>query len=319
MSGASRRLLAWTAALALAGCATHGARNYADDGPPDRVPANLASVPDAVPRIEALVASANRPYTAMGKSFAPDTGDAPFTQRGVASWYGRQFHGNRTSSGEPYDMFAMTAAHPTLPIPSYARVTTVRDGRSVVVRINDRGPFLYGRVIDLSYAAATRLGLVGTGSGEVVVQKITRREIEGGGMPAPAPGASATSGLAELRAPAQGLAVAGAAPVAAAGGAPVGKGPAQIVPATIHGPYFAVQVGAFSRRDNADATRDRLALMLASPEAGHLPEGARIVRVENDGTFSRVLIGRLADRATALAWSLELQRYLGRATTLYLR
>jgi rare lipoprotein A len=261
VAGASRRLLAWVAVLAMAGCATHGARNYADDGPPDRVPANLAAVPDAVPRVEALVASANRPYSAMGKSFAPDIGDAPFTQRGVASWYGKQFHGNRTSSGEPYDMFAMTAAHPTLPIPSYARVTTVRDGRSVVVRINDRGPFLRDRIIDLSYAAATRLGLVGTGSGEVVVQKITRREIEGGS--APAPGASAGAALAALHAPA--LAIAGAAPVASFGGSPAGKEPAQTAPVAGHGPYFSVQLGAFSRRDNADATRDRLALMLSTP------------------------------------------------------
>jgi rare lipoprotein A len=96
----------------------------------------------------------------------------PFKQRGVASWYGKRFHGQKTASGETYDMYAMTAAHPILPIPSYARVTHVKSGRQVVVRINDRGPFHNGRVIDLSYAAAYRLGLLDSGSGEVEVQSI---------------------------------------------------------------------------------------------------------------------------------------------------
>ena len=90
----------------------------------------------------------------------------------MASWYGRKFHGQRTSTGEVYDMFAMTAAHPTLPLPSYARVTSVASGRSVVVRVNDRGPFLHGRIVDLSYAAAHRLGIAQRGSGEVIVESL---------------------------------------------------------------------------------------------------------------------------------------------------
>jgi rare lipoprotein A len=96
----------------------------------------------------------------------------PFHQRGVASWYGKKFHGQKTASGETYDMYAMTAAHPILPIPSYARVKSVRTGKEVIVRINDRGPFHSGRVIDLSYAAAYRLGLIGAGSGEVEIEAI---------------------------------------------------------------------------------------------------------------------------------------------------
>jgi rare lipoprotein A len=145
---------------------------YKDDGPPDKVPDNLAQAPDAVPRDEPFHKFANRPYTVFGKSYAPVVNKEPTKERGMASWYGRKFHGQKTASGEPYDMFAMTAAHKTLPIPSYARVTNVKNGLSVVVRINDRGPFHGGRVIDLSYAAASRLGFVGAGSGEVEIQSI---------------------------------------------------------------------------------------------------------------------------------------------------
>jgi len=162
--------------LLLGACASHPPRPTAD-GPPEHVPAGLASLPDAVPRVEPINPYANRPYTVLGRRYVPDTGDEPFEQRGMASWYGREYHGNRTASGEPYDMFAMSAAHPTLPIPSYARVTSTRDGRSVVVRINDRGPFILDRVIDLSYGAAVRLGIANPGSGEVVVHKITAPEI----------------------------------------------------------------------------------------------------------------------------------------------
>jgi rare lipoprotein A len=96
----------------------------------------------------------------------------PFTQRGIASWYGKKFHGQKTSSGETYDMYKMTAAHPTLPIPSYARVTNLSNGRSVVVRINDRGPFHNSRIIDLSYAAAYKLGYIGVGSTQVQIDAV---------------------------------------------------------------------------------------------------------------------------------------------------
>ncbi len=149
-----------------------GGGYYLDDGPLDAAHIDLAAVPDAVPRDEPLHRFANRPYTVLGQSFTPQTTLAPFRQQGVASWYGRRYHGQKTSSGEPYDMFAMTAAHPTLPIPSYARVTRPDTGKSVVVRINDRGPFLHGRVIDLSYVAAWKLGIVDKGSGNVVVETL---------------------------------------------------------------------------------------------------------------------------------------------------
>lgn len=133
---------------------------YKDDGPGANPPPNLDAVPDAVPKAEPLHPYANRPYTISGVTYTPDTSGKPYLARGLASWYGRRFHGKLTASGEPYDMYAMTAAHRTLPIPSYARVTNLANGRSVIVRINDRGPFHPDRIIDLSYAAAYKLGLL---------------------------------------------------------------------------------------------------------------------------------------------------------------
>mgnify|MGYP001042077630 CR=1 FL=1 len=163
-----------------------GDGDYRRDGPHDTPPPNLHAVPDAVPRIEPLAVGPNRPYTVMGKRYVPDVSNRPYKVRGIASWYGRQFHGRPTSNGEIYDMYAMTAAHPTLPIPSYARVTNPRNGRTVIVRINDRGPFIDGRVIDLSYVAAYKLGTLQHGTAEVIVERILPDEIRRG-VPAPDP------------------------------------------------------------------------------------------------------------------------------------
>ena len=166
-------------ALFLAACGTApkkaeapSGKYYLDDGPPESVPENLAQVPDAVPRDEPFHKFANRPYTVFGQTYAPVVNKEPTRQRGLASWYGKKFHGQKTSSGEVYDMFAMTAAHKTFPIPSYARVTNVKNGLSVVVRVNDRGPFHPGRIIDLSYAAAAKIGIVSAGSGLVEVERV---------------------------------------------------------------------------------------------------------------------------------------------------
>ncbi|MBC7803611.1 MAG: septal ring lytic transglycosylase RlpA family protein [Candidatus Parcubacteria bacterium] len=145
---------------------------YKDDGPGANPPPNLAAIPDAVPRAERPHRFANRPYQVFGKDYVPVARAAPFRQIGIGSWYGRRFHGAPTSSGEPYDMYGMTAAHPTLPIPSYVRVTNTANGRSVVVRVNDRGPFHANRIIDLSYTAAWKLGYVEAGSARVEVEAL---------------------------------------------------------------------------------------------------------------------------------------------------
>lgn len=171
--------------LFMAGCSTTGNRGpqgggyYEDDGPGSHPPSNaqLDAIPNAVPRIEPLASGANKPYVVFGKRYVPDTSDQPFRQEGIASWYGRKFNGVRTSSGERYNMYAMTAAHPTLPIPSYARVTSEINGKTIIVRINDRGPFHSNRIMDLSYTAAYKLGLIGPGSGRVIVQRILPSEI----------------------------------------------------------------------------------------------------------------------------------------------
>lgn len=159
---------------------SHGGGYYLDDGPGANPPANIDAIPDAVPKIEPLRKASNQPYVALGKAYTPSTTLLPYHETGLASWYGRRFNGHSTSSGETYDMYAMTAAHCTLPIPSYARVTAVSTGKTVIVRINDRGPFHSQRIIDLSYTAAHKLGLVQGGSGMVEVSAITPADISKG-------------------------------------------------------------------------------------------------------------------------------------------
>ncbi len=150
---------------------------YKDDGPEANPPSNLDKIPDAIPKIEPLASGANKPYKVFGQSYTPDISGGAYKVQGRASWYGKKFHGNGTSNGERYDMYAMTAAHTTLPIPSYVRVTRVSNGKSVVLRVNDRGPFHSDRIIDLSYVAAYKLGMLGPGSSEVIVERIMPDQI----------------------------------------------------------------------------------------------------------------------------------------------
>ncbi len=150
--------------------AQSGGKYYANDGPPDIAPEALEGAIDAIPRAEPLHRFANRPYEVFGKQYVPYTRVQNVREIGIASWYGRKFHGQKTANGETYDLYAMTAAHPTAPLPSYARVTNLENGRTTVVRINDRGPFLQGRVIDLSYAAAAKLGYTRKGSARVEIE-----------------------------------------------------------------------------------------------------------------------------------------------------
>ena len=246
------------AALAVAGCGTFSHKEapsppaaapgkgayYKDDGPGAGPPADLAAIPDAVPRVEPLHGFANRPYQVFGKDYVPVASAAQYRQTGIGSWYGRRYHGAPTSSGEPYDMYAMTAAHPTLPIPSYARVTNLANGRSVVVRINDRGPFHSDRIIDLSYTAAWKLGYVEAGS--------ARLEVEG--------------------------VVPGNAPAAAVPLRPE-REPAQETAATeAKGVYL--QLGAFAAREAADNFRVRVYRELAwLSEAIQVVAGGSVFRL----------------------------------------
>lgn len=145
---------------------------YLDDGPGDNPPLDIDKISDAIPKTEPLLTRANKPYVALGATYKPMTSYQPYSATGVASWYGKRYHGRKTSSGEVYDMYAMTAAHPTLPLPSYVKVTNPVNGKSVIVRINDRGPFKKDRLIDLSYAAAYKLRFTTSGSSTVNVQAI---------------------------------------------------------------------------------------------------------------------------------------------------
>jgi len=176
-------LLLAAALLMLAGCATRPPAPTPVpqvDGPEAQPPPDLMRVPDAQPVPEPIRSGGpNKPYAVLGETYTPLPPEAALSERGLASWYGRKFHGRRTASGEVYDMYAMTAAHRTLPIPSYVRVSNPANGRTVIVRVNDRGPFVKGRVIDLSYTAARKLGVLG-GVTPVALERITPAAIRSG-------------------------------------------------------------------------------------------------------------------------------------------
>jgi rare lipoprotein A len=237
---------------------------YKDDGPDEKPPPNLGSIPDAVPKDEPLHRYANRPYTVFGKGYVPIASRGAYRERGTASWYGKKFHGQKTSSGEIYDMYKMSGAHKTLPIPSYARVTNVANGKSVVVRINDRGPFHSDRIIDLSYAAAYKLGYIGAGSALVEVESVNPDQA------AATPPAAALAGV-PAAAPNVPPAAASAALPATASAPPPPAAPSAV---EARGTY--IQVGAFSSRENAEDFRGRAARQLA-----WLSEGIQVLSIGN--------------------------------------
>jgi len=258
-----------------AAAAKKGGAYYLDDGPGDNPPANLDSIPDAVPKAEPLLPAANRPYEVFGRTYTPITVIKPYREKGIASWYGKRYHGKPTSSGEVYDMYAMTAAHPTLPIPSYVRVTNLKTNLTTVVRVNDRGPFLRDRVIDLSYAAAYKIGTLSGGSGLVEVELLVPgRETTGktyaalanqgadaqkSASPATAPPKFRELPPPTLPAPTRSdpssqKAVPGSAAAAARDGNP---DQAVLKETVTSGSYF-LQLGAFSDKENADGFVVRL-------------------------------------------------------------
>lgn len=258
---------------------------YKDDGPADDIPEGLDDIPDAEPKWEPLHKPATKPYVVLGKEYVPHTTLKPYKVRGIASWYGKKFHGQKTSIGEPYDMFAMTAAHPTLALPSYARVTGLESGKSVIVRITDRGPFHADRVIDLSYTAAYKLGLINGGSGLVEVEAILPGEATGTayaqtGTP-PRPALVAEADQIELLAKRMALEE---RPVqtAAMAGMTGDSGPAK-------GIYL--QLGAFANAENAENLRNHLAR-----ELDWLTEAMQIV---TGGGVHRLHLGPYASRGDA--------------------
>jgi rare lipoprotein A len=251
---------------ATASRSSRGGGYYQDDGPGDNPPANLDQIEDAEPRIEPLHRYANNPYTVFGLQYVPYRTLTPYRQRGIGSWYGRKFHGQRTSSGEPYDMYAMTAAHATLAIPSYARVTNLANGRSVIVRINDRGPFHSGRLVDLSYAAAYKLGYSAAGSASVEVESITREDMPmiaakrrqaAPSVAAAAPQSNSEQPVGETKPPSPAV-LASAGPLQ-----PEPAKPAQVIPVDAEANGIYLQLGAFSGRDNAENFRLRVYQQLA--------------------------------------------------------
>ncbi len=287
----------------LAACSGSGRRGgayYMDDGPEANPPANLDAVPDAVPRIEPLARGPNNPYSIFGQRYVPDTSGQPYRAQGPASWYGKKYHGKPTSNGERYDMYGMTAAHPTLPIPSYVRVTRVATGKTVVLRINDRGPFLGGRVIDLSYVAAHKLGVLSPGSAEVIVERIMPQQIANG---------TALTASAPAAAPSPPVAATLAAPSLAVAGPSVATLPLAAAPASSATPAAAgsvyLQLGAFSDPARAQAIAARAAAQMST-------QSGVSVNVElGAGNLHRVRVGPFANAEAATQAAGPLETALG--------
>ena len=341
---ASLRVIAALAAMTLAGCGSLTTRDtkpvarapdtapspgkpatpraggyYLDDGPGDNPPPDLDQIPDAVPKREPLHRGSMRPYTVMGQNYTPMTAVQPYKARGIASWYGRRYHGQKTSSGEIYDMYGMTAAHAVLPIPSYVRVANLQTNKSVVVRVNDRGPFHSDRLIDLSYTAAYKLGVLGGGRALVEVESI----VPDAGTPTTPTLAAAPTSTA---APPVAAAVPSAAPPPAAPiatpltaetaaaaprkepiAAPIAKqepfAATPVVAVTTEQKGVFLQLGAFGSQDNADNYLARLRSQIdwLAPLLHVYPK---------DGLF-RVHSGPYANQAEARAAADRISQALG--------
>jgi rare lipoprotein A len=268
-------------------------------------------VPDAVPRIEPFAPSNGKPYVVFGKTYTPDMSGGPYRVQGRASGYGKKFHGNSTANGERYNMYGMTAAHTTLPIPSYVRVTRVATGKTVVLRINDRGPFLGGRVIDLSYVAAHKLGVLSPGSAEVIVERIMPQQIANGtALAASTPAAASSPPIAARPAPlAPPVAPAPATPSLAAAGPSVATLPLAAAPASSATPAAAgsvyLQLGAFSDPARAQAIAARAAAQVPT-------QGGVSVNVElGAGNLHRVRVGPFASTEAATQAAGPLENALG--------
>ena len=249
---AARHLLLILLSITLASCGS----NQAKDGPPRSGSTRIPDLPgDAVPRPEPKSKYGNGPvYEVFGKNYTVMDSSHGYKERGVASWYGKKFHGRLTSNREPYDMYAMTAAHTTLPLPTYVRVRNLSNNRSIVVRVNDRGPFAHNRIIDLSYSAALKLDMVQSGTALVEVEAISFDEPAGD-----RPVRQATTPTPVARTP--------------------DPAPPQIDENRIY-----LQVGAFGSRDNAE---NRLATL----RGARIPSASVVEDTAANPTLYRVRIG----------------------------
>lgn len=318
------------AALSLGGCATRTTAPpgpspapvpapfpFEKDGPGANPPPDLHQVPDAAPRIEPVrTGGPNKPYEVLGKRYAPLAGDPTLVERGLASWYGRKFHGRPTSSGEVYNMYAMTAAHPTMPIPSYARVRNPKNSREVIVRINDRGPFHSGRIIDLSYTAALKLDLL-RGVAPVELERITFDDIRSGAWlrgreappglptdpqePPPVYVASGASGAPErstTKSTRPDPAALLGEPEQSAQSSSPAAAPVPLTQAKIAS-CFWLQLGAFAKLDGAEKLREQV---VQSAEAF-----APLLTVVREQALHRLQAGPYASREQASAAAAQLR------------
>jgi len=278
---------------------------YKDDGPGEDIPGGLELTLDAEPKVEPYSVATGRPYVVFGKKYTPMKDDNPFSQRGIGSWYGKKFHGQRTSNGEKYDMYKMTAAHPTLPIPSYARITNVSNGRQVIVRINDRGPFHSSRIVDLSYTAALKLDYIHKGSSELLLERLlpadiekmaenkTNRVPENVTTSLASSAASFTTATPVVTTPAPISTVAadtasfealiGANPATDA--TPESVSPPIVITTPNNASGFYLQFGAFGLRTNAEATFNRIQNQLTQLPAFEIVQQGMLYRLFS-GPFS---------------------------------
>jgi len=280
--------LALLAFALFSGCASKPTAPTAStdrDGPLPNPPAELLKVPDAVPRLEAIrIGGPNKPYEVLGERYEPMASDTTYADRGLASWYGRKFHGRPTASGEVYNMYAMTAAHPTLPIPSYARVRNPANGREIIVRVNDRGPFHKGRIIDLSYTAALKLDVL-RGVAPVEVRRITYAEIRAGNWQKPA----------------------NEPPPVFVPETPPGA-PQRETTAIIAGQSYWLQFGAFAKLDSAEGLRQRV----AEADLSLLP----LLTIVREAGLHRLRAGPFPDADEARATAARLRSEGGVESTL---
>lgn len=265
---------------------------YLDDGPGDNPPQNIDSIPSAIPKNEPYLVRTNKPYRALGATYTPMTSWQPYKERGVASWYGKRYHGKKTASGEVYDMYSMSAAHTTLPLPSYVKVTNPANGRFVIVRVNDRGPFKGNRIIDLSYAAAYQLRFTSAGSTVVEIEAINPENAASYNQVAPQKSTAVQQNSVVQQSP-----VTQNTPVN------IAATTANTPPVTIQ--YF-VQAGAFKNEINAETLAKKIQTLKIAPNAG-------INSVYNNDLY-RLKLGPYANKPEAELAAAKIRQQLNLST-----